>query len=145
MADQKDVHNLAKALDDWGKGLPKEQRYLLKCLLSRGAYIERRVDKRQVVGSTGHLGADDIRQAVVDALDPVVRKDLLPYPIEGWPRYYPLPWPRMNGGWPRSGYWALGMGLPPKIDMPKIKPGKTPLGDPVGPEGPEGPPGTPPA
>jgi hypothetical protein len=144
MADQKDVQDLAKALDDWGKGLPKEQRYLLKCLLSRGAYIEERVDKRQVVGRTGHKGVRDIRQAVVDALEPVVRKDL-PYPIEGWPRFYPLAWPRMNGDWPRSGYWALGMGLPPKIDMPKIEPGKTPPVDPEGPGGLGGPPGTSPA
>jgi hypothetical protein len=106
------LQELAQKLDKWAtEDLAKnpEQQHLLKCLLSRGAYTETRVNKRLVVGTTGHIGVEDIRQAVIDALAPVLGD--LPIPIEGWPRF--SHWPRF-GDWPRDGYWALGMGLPPK-------------------------------
>lgn len=134
MANRKDVQELAQKLDKWAKDELKkhpEQQYLLKCLLSRGAYTELRANRRLVVGVAGHLGADDIRQAVIDALAPVIRD--LPDPIEGWARF--SPWPRF-GDWPRDGYWALGMGPPPRDLMhPEDPRGR---GGPVGPEGPGG-------
>ena len=144
MANQKDMQELAQKLDKWAKDELKkcpEQQYLLKCLLSRGGYTEIRANRRLVVGVTGHLGSDDIKQAVIDALAPVIKN--LPNPIEGWPRF--SPWPRF-GGWPRDGYWALGMGLPPKDLMhpedPRGPEGPGGLGGPEGPGGLGGPGGT---
>jgi hypothetical protein len=132
MANEKDLQALARKLDEWAqKELEKRERDLLKCLLSRGAYLETKINKRLIVGTTSHLGAHDIRQAVIDALAPLTKINL-PESIEGWPRF--SAWPRM-GTWPRSGYWALSMGLPPKDLMHSEKPGKMPSGDPIDPEG----------
>ncbi len=125
MADQDEVQELARKLDDWAqKELPEKQQTLLRWLLSRGAYIEKRVDERRVEGTATHVFTKDIKQAVKDALGPLIRTNL-PDPKEGWARSYPT-WPRM-GDWPRDGYWAFGMGRPPKLDKmppkgPKIPP-----------------------
>jgi predicted metal-dependent hydrolase len=116
MADKDEVQELARKLDEWAenelKKYPKQQT-LLRWLLSRGAYIEKRVDERRVEGMATHVFTKDIKQAVKDALEPLIRTNL-PEPIDGWARSYPT-WPRM-GDWPRDGYCALGMGRPPKLD-----------------------------
>ena len=110
MADKDEVQELARKLDDWAqKELPDEQKKLLRWLLSRGAYTEKRV----VEGTATHVFRKDIKQAVKDALGPLIKTNL-PEPIDGWARSYPN-WPRM-GDWPRDGSWALGMGRPPKLD-----------------------------
>ena len=114
MADKDEVQELARKLDEWAekelKEYPKQQT-LLRWLLSRGAYIEKRVDERRVEGTTTHVFTKDIKLAVMDALGPLIRTNL-PEPKDGWARSYPS-WPRM-GDWPRDGYCALGMGRPPK-------------------------------
>lgn len=110
MADKDEMQELARKLDEWAKGLPDEQKKLLRWLLSRGAYIEKRV----VEGTATHVFTKDIKQAVKDALGPLIRTNLTA-PIDGWARSYPT-WPRTGDGWARDGYWALGMGRPPKLD-----------------------------
>lgn len=56
MADQDEVQELARKLDDWAqKELPEKQQTLLRWLLSRGAYIEKRVDERRVEGTATHV------------------------------------------------------------------------------------------
>ena len=120
MADQsKIVAELALKLDQWAnKTLPEEQQTLLRWLLSRGVYQERRVDGTHVEGTVTYVYRADIEQAVKDALAPLIEAEY-PNPRDGWPRMstHPIPWPR-NGepGWPRNGYPALGMGEPPIID-----------------------------
>lgn len=112
MTDQDEVQELARKLNEWAenelKKCPKQQT-LLRWLLSRGEYIEKRVDERRVEGTATHVFRKDIKQAVKDALGPLIRTNL-PDPIDGWARSYPT-WPRM-GDWPRDGYCALGMSAP---------------------------------
>lgn len=125
MAKEKDVQDLATKLKNWAENeLPEEQQYLLKCLLTRGAYTEERVDTHTVKGTTGHVGVSDIKQAVVDALAPDVIKNL-PSPIEGWPRFN-SPWLRENGGWLLSGNFGVDMFPPPKLPKPP-KPTNNPV------------------
>ena len=130
MTDQDEVQELARKLNEWAenelKKCPKQQT-LLRWLLSRGAYKEKRVDERRVEGTATHVFTKDIKQAVMDALGPLIRTNL-PDPKEGWARSYPS-WPRM-GDWPRDGYWAFGMGRPPKLD-------KMPPEVPMPPKGPK--------
>lgn len=124
MADKDEVQELARKLDDWAqKELPEKQQTLLHWLLSRGAYVEKRIDERHVEGTTTHVFTKDIKQAVKDALEPLIRTNL-PDPKEGWARSYST-WPRM-GDWARDGYWASGMGRPPKLDKMPPKGPKTP-------------------
>jgi hypothetical protein len=134
MTDQDEVQELARKLNDWAenelKKCPKQQT-LLRWLLSRGAYIEKRVDERHVEGTATHVFTKDIKQAVKDALEPLIRTNL-PDPIDGWARSYPS-WPRV-GNWARDGYWASGMGRPPKLDKmpPEVPmPSKGPITPPV--------------
>ena len=128
MASEKDLKALAQKLDEWAqKQLEKPERDLLMCLLSRGAYIETPVNRKLVVGTTTHLGAENIREAVLDALAPLTKVSI-PDPIEGWPRF--SAWPRMDN-WPRSGYWSLGLGQPPKELIHPVKPDVLPIGDPI--------------
>ena len=113
-----EVQELARKLNKWAedelKGNPKQQ-VLLRWLLSRGTYTEKRIDERHVEGTARYVFKKDIEQAVKDALGPFT-KIKLPEPIEGWPRLFGG-WPRDGyWGWPRDGYWALGMGRPPKLD-----------------------------
>ncbi len=125
MADKEDVRELARKLDHWAqKTLPEEQRTLLRWLLSRGVYTEERVDKQRVEGTATYVFKMDIEQAVKDALGPIIKINL-PDPIDGWARSWGG-WARAGDGWARDGYWALGMGRPPKLDkMPPEVP-KTP-------------------
>ena len=127
MADKDEVQELARKLDDWAqKELPDKQQTLLHWLLSRGTYIEKRVDERHVEGTATHVFTRDIKQAVKDALGPLIRTNL-PDPKDGWARSYST-WPRTGDGWARDGYWAMGMGRPPKLDkMPPEVP-KPPKG-----------------
>jgi hypothetical protein len=121
---RKVVAELAETLDKWAqKTLPEEQQTLLRWLLSRGAYKERRVDGIHVEGTATYVFKTDIEQAVKDALAPLI-KGRFPNPADGWPRMvHPIPWPR-NGepGWPRDGYPAIGMGEPPIVDPIKPDP-----------------------
>jgi len=136
MADKEDVRELARKLDHWAqKTLPEEQRTLLRWLLSRGVYTEERVDKQRVEGTATYVFKMDIEQAVKDALGPLTKINL-PDPKDGsartseswaraseswtragdnWARSWGN-WARTGDGWARDGYWALGMGSPPKID-----------------------------
>jgi hypothetical protein len=129
------VQELAQKLHGWSEKLPDEQKKLLQWLLSRGAYVEKRVDKQHVEGTAMYVFKMDIEQAVKDALGPLTKANL-PDPRDGWPRSFGT-WPRMDGwprngywGWPRSGYLALGMGCPPKLD-------KMPPEIPMPPKGPK--------
>lgn len=124
---RKVVAELAETLDQWAqKTLPEEQQTLLRWLLSRGAYKEKRVDGIHVEGTVTYVFKADIEQAVKDALAPLIKGNF-PNPVDGWPRMstHPIPWPR-NGepGWPRDGHRALGLGEPPIVDP--IKPGPKP-------------------
>jgi hypothetical protein len=57
MANKDEVQELARKLDDWAqKELPEKQQTLLRWLLSRGAYIEKRV----VEGTATHVFTKDI-------------------------------------------------------------------------------------
>ena len=95
MSREKEVQELARKLDDWAqKELPEKQQTLLRWLLSRGVYREKRVDERRVEGTATQIFTKDIKQAVKDALGPLIRTNL-PDPIEGWARSYPS-WPRMG-------------------------------------------------
>lgn len=119
-----EAQELARKLDDWAEKLPEEQKKLLRWLLSRGTYVEKRVDGQRIEGTTTHVVTNDIKQAVKDALGPLVRANL-PESMDGWPRSYPN-WPRM-GDWPRDGYWALGIGCPPNLDKMLPKGPKIPI------------------
>ena len=126
MAKRDELRELARKLNEWAENELREypkQQTLMRWLLSRGAYIEERIDKQRIEGTATYVFRMDIEQAVKDALGPLVRTDL-PDPIEGWPREFGS-WPRIGDDWPRDGYWALGMGSPPKL--PKVPmPPKTP-------------------
>jgi hypothetical protein len=122
MAKKDEVRELARKLNEWAENELKEypeQQTLLRWLLSRGAYIEKRVDEQRVEGTAKYVFKMDIEQAVKDALGPLINRHL-PDPIEGWARSFGS-WPRTGGDWPRDGYWALGMGRPPEIG--KMPPG----------------------
>ena len=133
----KDVLELARKLDGWAKSLPEEQQTLLRWLLSRGAYMENR-DDEHVIGRAAHVFEVDIKLAVQDALGPLIKVNF-DNPTEGWARFSPT-WPRFSPTWPRDGYWALGIGRPPKIGkrppegpILPIGPDKTPPGGPENP------------
>ena len=101
MKREKEVQELAQKLDDWArKELPETQQTLLRLLLSREY---RKIDTQIRVDRGTYVFKNDIKQAVMDALQYVDRSG---NPIPAVPSDPQEDWPRGGPIWPRADSWA---------------------------------------